>query len=303
MRPLLIAPLLLTFGLAAAQQDFTQVKVTVTPVGGAVSMLEGAGGNVGVSVGPDGVLMIDTQFPELRDRLLAAIAGLEKPGTPRLVVNTHCHGDHTGGNAGLGQTPDGLPGAVILAQDAVRDRLVKGSEHQPAAEPAALPIITFKDSVTLHMNGDDITMQHFAHGHTDGDSVLLFPHSKAAHLGDLFFNQRFPFVDLASGGDVVGLQHDIEQLLKQIPDDWKIIPGHGPLGTHKDLETYKRMLDESIKTVKDGLAKGLAKDKIAAAGLSDEWKSWSWQFVATDRWLGTVYDSLKANPDGPAAGR
>src|SRR5262249_50762876 len=149
-----------------------------------------------------------------------------------LVVNTHWHGDHTGGNAALGKTADGMPGAVILAQDSVRDRLVKGNERQPAAAPAALPIITFKDGVTLHMNGDDISVQHYAHGHTDGDAVLLFPTSKAAHLGDLFFNGRFPFVDLASGGDVVGLQRAIDDLLKKIPDDWKIIPGHGSLGTH-----------------------------------------------------------------------
>jgi cyclase len=303
MRHALLAASVLLAGAASAQQDFSKVAVNVTPVGGAVSMLEGQGGNVGVSVGPDGVLMIDTEFPGLRDKLLAAIAGLEKPGTPRIVVNTHWHGDHTGGNAGIARLPDGGFGAVILAQDNVRDRLLKGTATQPAAPAAALPIITFKDGITLHMNGDDIRVQHFEHGHTDGDCVLLFPASKAAHLGDLFFNARFPFVDLASGGDVVGLQRSIEALLKQLPDDWKIIPGHGPLATHKDLEAYDRMLTESLKAVRERIAKGLDKDKVVAAGLPDEWKSWNWEFVNTDRWLGTVYDSLKAAPDGPPAAR
>jgi cyclase len=300
MRSALVVPLVLVLGLASAQRDMSKSPVTVTPVAGAVSMLVGEGGNVGVSVGPDGVLMIDTQFPDMREKLLAAIAGLQQPGAPRLIVNTHWHGDHTGGNAGLGKTAEGQPGALILAQDNVRERMQKGREGQPPAPPEALPAITFAEGVTLHMNGDDIAVRHFAHGHTDGDSVLLFPHSKAAHLGDLFFNGRFPFVDLASGGDVVGLQHAVEALLKEIPADWKIIPGHGDLATHDDLQNYARMLADSVGHVKAALAKGQTKEQIVAAGVPEEWKSWSWQFVSADRWLGTVFDSLKANPDGPA---
>lgn len=301
MRTVLVAVVVLSLGVAAAQRDFSNSKVTVTPAGGAVSMLEGEGGNVGVSVGPDGVLMIDTQFEGMREKLLAAIAGLQKPGTPRLVVNTHWHGDHTGGNAGLGQTAEGTPGAVIIAQDNVRERLAKASDRGPPAPPAALPVITFKDGVTLHMNGDDVTVQHFAHCHTDGDSALLFPKSKVAHLGDLFFNGRFPFVDLSSGGDVVGLQRAIDELLQKIPEDWKIIPGHGALASHKDLENYARMLAESVNLVKDGMAAGKTKEAIVAAGPTEEWKSWGWNFVNADRWLGTIFDSLKASPDGPAS--
>jgi glyoxylase-like metal-dependent hydrolase (beta-lactamase superfamily II) len=303
MRHALVSLALVLSGAAAAQQDFSKVTVNTVHAGGVVSMLEGAGGNVGVSVGPDGVLMIDTQYPAMRDKLVAAIAELQKPGTPRFIVNTHWHMDHTGGDAGLARLPDGGLGAVILAQDAVRQRMHDGNERQPAADSAALPVITFADALTLHLNGEDIRVLHLPHGHTDGDSVLLFPVSKVAHLGDLFFNKRFPFVDLSSGGDVLGLQRDLAQLLPQIPTDWKIIPGHGPLATLDDFKQYQRMLDDSIRTVKDALAKGQTREQILAAGLPAEWQAWAWEFISADRWLGTVYDSLKAAPDGPPAGR
>jgi glyoxylase-like metal-dependent hydrolase (beta-lactamase superfamily II) len=247
--------------------------------------------------------MIDTQFPEMRDKLVAAIAELQKPGLPRFVVNTHWHFDHTGGNAGLARLPDGGLGAVIIAQDAVRQRMQDGTDRQPAAAGEALPVITFADDVTLHLNGEDIRVLHLAHGHTDGDSVLLFPVSKVAHLGDLFFNKRFPFVDLSSGGDVLGLQRDIAQLVPQIPADWKVIPGHGPLASLDDLKLYQRMLDETIRQVKDAMAKGQTREQILAAGVPAEWQGWAWQFISAERWLGTVYDSLKAAPDGPPAGR
>src|SRR5262249_55579722 len=160
---------------------------------------------------------------------------------------------------------DGGLGAVIIAQDNVRQRMQEGSQRQAAAAPEALPVITFANDVTLHLNGEDIHVLHLAHGHTDGDSVLLFPVSKVAHLGDLFFNQRFPFVDLSSGGDVLGLQRDIAQLVPQIPADWKIIPGHGPLASLDDLKLYQRMLDESVRTVKDAMAKGQTREQVLAA--------------------------------------
>ena len=300
--PLLVLVALALSGAVSAQ-DFSKVQVQTVRAGGAVHMLEGAGGNVGVSVGPDGVLMIDTQFPEMRDKLLAAIAELQKPGMPRFVLDTHWHADHTGGNLGLARLPDGGLGAVILAHDEVRARLAKGSERPPAVEPAALPVITYADGLTLHLNGDDIRVVHYAHAHTDGDSVLLFPTSKVAHLGDLFFNQRFPFVDLSSGGDVVGLQRAIEQLLPEIPADWKIIPGHGPLATPDELKTYKRMLDESLALVRERMGQGKSRDQVLADGVPQEWQGWAWTFISAETWLGTVYDSLKAAPDGPAAGR
>lgn len=291
--------------VVAAQQDFSKVEVKVVPAGGVVSMLEGSGGNVGVSVGPDGVLMIDTQYPGMRDKLLAAIATLQQPGTPRFVVNTHWHYDHTGGNGGVARLPDGGLGAVIIAHDAARERQVKGRDGQPPpAGHEALPVITYPDRITLHVNGEDVSVVHFAHAHTDGDSVLRFPVSKVAHLGDLFFHDRFPFVDLDSGGDVIGLQRAITQLVEEIPADWRIIPGHGPLATHEDLKTYLRMLDGSIEAIRSHQALGRTREEVIAAGVPDEWKSWSWPFISTEDWLGTVYDSLKAAPDGPApAGR
>lgn len=301
MMRLVAVPLAVLMSSAAiAQQDFSKVEVKVVPAGGVVSMLEGAGGNVGVSAGPDGVLMVDTQFPELHDKLMAAIAQLQQPGTPRFVLNTHWHYDHTGGNGEVGRAPDGGLGAVILAQDAVRERQMKGRNGQPPpAEHAALPVITYPDRITLHVNGEDVSVVHFPHAHTDGDSVLRFPVSKVAHLGDLFFHQRFPFVDLESGGDVVGLQRAVTRLAQEIPADWKIIPGHGPLATSEDLKTYVRMLDETIAAVRTALAAGKSRDEIVAAGVPEAWKDWGWQFVPAERWLETVHDSLKASPDGP----
>src|SRR5258705_7154758 len=163
MRNVLVSLALVLSGAAAAQQDFSKVTVNTVHAGGVVSMLEGAGGNVGVSVGPDGVLMIDTQFPGMRDKLVAAIAELQKPGTPRFVVNTHWHMDHTGGNAGLARLPDGGLGAVVIAQDAVRQRMQDGNERQAAAAGEALPVITFADGVTLHLNGEGIPVLHLPH--------------------------------------------------------------------------------------------------------------------------------------------
>ena len=302
MRRAHIVPWVLVLGAAAAQQDFSKVEVKVTPVGGAVSMLTGSGGNIGVSVGENGVLLVDDEFAPLKERILAAVATLHEPSAPRFVLNTHFHGDHTGGNAGMAAASGPAPGAIIVAQENVRRRMVHGGGGQPPAEPAALPVVTYGEGIDIHFNGELIRLLHVAHAHTDGDTVVIFTGSNVAHLGDLFFNGMFPFVDLSSGGDVVGMARGVEQMLAQLPAGGKLIPGHGPLATIEDLRKYHRMLTETTQIVRERMAAGKTKDEVVAAGLPDEWKSWSWQFVSTDRWLGTVFDSLKAAPDGPPAG-
>jgi len=287
----LLAPL-----AAAQQQDFSAVQITTTPVAGTVSMLQGQGGNIGVSAGEDGLLIIDTQFEPLAEKIRAA---LDKLGTggPRFVINTHWHGDHTGGNAVLGKQ------ASIVAQDNVRTRLMNPVEvlgRKPDPAPAAaLPRITFADSVTLHWNGEDVAVIHFPHGHTDGDSVVAFTRSKVIHLGDQFFTGRFPFIDTGSGGDVQGYTRNIAALLAAIPADWKIIPGHGPLAGRAELQAFHDMLVKTTGIVRERLASGQTPEQIAAAGLPEEWAEWGSGFIKTDRWLTLLAQGLQASPDGP----
>ncbi|MGQ0553895.1 MAG: MBL fold metallo-hydrolase [Planctomycetota bacterium] len=295
--PLLLAGVLFAPALSA-QQDFTLVQISVQPVAGAVHLLQGSGGNVGVSAGPDGVLIVDDQFEPLAEKIRAALDRLA-PGGPRFILNTHWHSDHTGGNAHFGRT------GTIVAHRAVRQRLaapteVLGRTPEPAP-PQALPVVTFEDSLSLHWNGEEIRLQHLPNGHTDGDAYVHFLGSGVVHLGDLFFAGRFPFVDLGSGGDVIGLQRNIARLIETLPADVRIIPGHGPLSTLNDLRTYHRMLESSIAVVRQRRADGLSLADTVAAGLPEEWAGWGNAFISTERWLKTVYESLERSPQGPPA--
>ncbi len=290
-----LALVLLLSAAAAAQRDFSQVQVVATPLGGSVHMLEGAGGNVAASVGTDGVLMVDSQFAELRERLLAAIAGLHDPAAPRLLLNTHWHPDHTGGNAGLAQRPDGTPGAVIVAHHNVRRRMA----HEPDHLPTALPMVTYEQGLSLHFNGEELRLEHVEHAHTDGDTVVWFMDSKVVHLGDLYFNGRFPFIDRGSGGDLSGLTEAIARLCEKVPEGWAIIPGHGPPAKLEDLRAYHQMLVACTELVRARLAEGQTREQVVASGLPEEWAAWSWSFIPTERWLGSVVDNLQAAP--PAA--
>lgn len=279
------------FSVANAQQDFSKVEIKATKVAGNVYMLEGAGGNIGVSVGADGILIVDDQFAPLADKIKAALKTLGE-GKLKFVLNTHWHGDHTGGNAVFS------PEAPIIAHDNVRKRLSTEQKSEffkrttPASPKEALPVITFDKSLSVHFNGEEIKVIHFPQGHTDGDSVIFFTNSNVVHLGDDFFAGRFPFVDLESGGTVPGLAKNIGDIIGKLPADVKLIPGHGPISTLDDLKLYHRMLNETTDLVQKKMAAGKTGAQIKAEGVPDEWKSWGTGFIKTDVWLETIYRSL-----------
>jgi len=283
---------------AAQQQDFSKVEVKATPVAGKVFLLTGAGGNIGATVGSDGILIVDDQYAPLADKIRAALKGLGD-GKLRFVLNTHWHGDHTGGNEIFGSE------ASIIAHANVRKRLsseqhVMG-ETIPASPAKALPVITFDDSLSVHFNDEEVKAVHFPHGHTDGDSVVFFTGSNVVHMGDDFFNGMFPFVDLASGGSVQGMADAVAKVIPMVSAGAKVIPGHGPLSDVEGLKTFHRMLQASLDTVGKGIKAGKSLADLKKAGMPDEWKSWGNGFIKTDRWIETVYQSLSGGKAGQAA--
>jgi cyclase len=279
-----------TVSVRAQQQDFSKVEIKATKVAGSVYMLEGAGGNIGVSVGADGILIVDDQFAPLAEKIRAALKSLGD-GKLKFVLNTHWHGDHTGGNAQFG------PEAPIIAHDNVRKRLASEQKifgsKVPAAPREALPVITFGDSLTVHFNNEEIRAIHFPNGHTDGDSVIFFTGSNVVHMGDDFFAGRFPFVDLENGGNVVSLARNVGEIINRLPAGVKIIPGHGPLSTADDLRLYHRMLLETIDVVRKQAASGKTLEQIKAQGLPEAWKDWGTGFIKTDQWIELIYKSLE----------
>lgn len=269
------------------QETFKTEKVA-----GNVYVLYGRGGNIGVSAGPDGLMIIDTQFANVADRIKAELAKL---GTdkPRFVFNTHWHGDHTGGNEIFGKD------SLILAHENVRRRMLettmfRGQARQPSPK-TALPVITYREGVSLHFNGEEIRAEYFPNGHTDGDTVLFFTGSNAVHLGDDFFVGRFPFVDMESGGTVEGLMNNIARLIQMIPADAKLIPGHGQVSTIDDLRGYYEMLAETTLIVRKAMKEGKTLDQIKTAGFPEKYKEAGSGFIKTDAWIETIYKSYSVN--------
>ena len=284
-----ILALFLTANSTKAQRDFSKVEIKVIKAAGNIYMLQGAGGNIGVSVGVDGILIVDDQFAPLADKIRAALKTLDA-GKLKFVLNTHWHGDHTGGNAKFS------PEAPVIAHTNVRKRLETDQnvlgEVVKASPKEALPVITFDESLSIHFNGEEIRVIHFPRGHTDGDSVIFFTNSNVVHMGDDFFAGRFPFVDLDSGGSVEGARDNVGEVIKKLPAGVKIIPGHGPLSSIDDLKLYHRMLVETIGVVHQQMSAGKTLDQIKAAGLPAEWQSWGTGFIKTDKWIETIHRSL-----------
>ncbi|HLM56745.1 MAG TPA: MBL fold metallo-hydrolase [Pyrinomonadaceae bacterium] len=274
-----------------SQQDrFAGVEIKTTKAAGNVYMLEGAGGNIGVIAGPDGLLIVDDQFAPLAEKIRAALKAIN-PGPLKFILNTHWHFDHTGGNAAFGRE------GTLVAHANVRRRLAAGAANVagqpvPPAPKEALPVITYNEGVQIHFNGEEVRVVHFPAGHTDGDSVIFFTGSNVIHMGDDFFAGRFPFVDIDSGGSVEGLTRNIGQVIEQAPAGVKIIPGHGPLSTIEDLRTYHGMLQETTGLIRERMRQGKTLEQIKAEGLPEKWKAWGTGFISTDRWVETVHRSL-----------
>ncbi len=274
---------------AQAQDTEEEIIITSTHVAGNIYMLQGYGGNIGASIGEDGIVLIDDQFAKVAEKITTALDSLGG-GKLRFVLNTHWHGDHTGGNEIFGKT------ATIVAHENVRKRLtVEQKQFErviPAKAKEGWPVITFSSSLSIHFNGEEIEVIHFPHGHTDGDAVIFFPESNVIHTGDIMFSGMFPFVDLDHGGDVALLTVDVEKLIEMAPEGVKIIPGHGPLSTIDELKLYLTMLKETSATIQAGIDSGKTIEEIQAAGLDEKWSSWNWSFITTEKWIATVHRSL-----------
>lgn len=287
---------LLAAPAAAQQQDFSQVEIKVERLAPGVAVLFGAGGNIGLSYGEDGNVIVDDQFAPLTDKIAAAIAGLD-PDPVRFVINTHWHFDHTGGNENFGKR-----GAVILAHDNVRTRM---STEQfiaalnlkvPASPQGALPVVTFAEGVTLHLNGDTLHVVHVANAHTDGDSLVHWQKADVLHMGDTFFHgASFPFIDLSSGGSIDGVIASAEKGLEIAGPGTRVIPGHGPVATRQDLVAYRNMLVDIRGKVAAAIAAGRTLDQIKASapaaryGMPDG-------FIKPDQFVEFVYNSLREPP-------
>lgn len=269
----------------AAEDDFDAVQVTATAVAGNIHLLQGSGGNIAVSVGADGVLMVDDQFAPLAGKIKQTIARLGG-AAPKFLLNTHHHGDHSGGNENFADT------ATIIAHDNVRIRL---ADPEANRVPAALPIITYESGLSLHFNGEEVRVMHLPHGHTDGDSAIWFTRSNVLHMGDEFVVGAFPFVDLNSGGSVAGLIENHQKLLPQLPDDIQIIPGHGALSTKAEMAAWIAGVQASAEYVLDQVAAGTDLKDILEEGLPDEYESWGRGFISEEAWIRAIYDS-STNP-------
>ena len=290
MRALTAALLIALAAPAAAQSNrMENVQIRVEQVAPGVAVLFGRGGNIGLSYGADGNVIIDDQYAPLTERILAAIRTVD-PDPVRFVVNTHWHGDHTGGNENVART-----GTVIVAHDNVRVRLtmeqvVRGERVAPS--PAgALPVVTFSDNLTFHLNGDDIRAIHVENAHTDGDSLIHWSRANVLHMGDTYFNGMLPFIDLDSGGSIDGLIAAVTMALGMADERTVIIPGHGPLARKADLERYRDMLIHLRNRIGQGIALGRTLDELKAEGHANAYGR-DTDFISPAAFTETVYRSL-----------
>lgn len=288
--------LVMGFGLVVClrAQQKEPLAVTVIPVAGPVYMLESGGnGNVGVVADPDGILMIDAMEEEMAGRLRAALKPLPGGDRVRVLVNTHWHWDHVNGNKAFG------PAAVIVAHENTRalnaaDQPMFGGTIK-ALPAGALPVLTYSDRMTAHAGGLTLRLVHYPHAHTDGDTVVFIDALKIVHTGDMFFNGRFPFMDVAHGGDIDNWVRQLDVILAAVPDDVRIIPGHGPLAGKGDLKAFRDMLSDSAELVRERMKEGKTLKEIQAAGMPERFAPWTKGFMPVPGWLELVYRSLEKN--------
>ncbi|NNE07175.1 MAG: MBL fold metallo-hydrolase [Gemmatimonadetes bacterium] len=284
--------LALVAGPATAQ--FDDVVVKKHEASGSVVMLEGRGGNIAVCTGPKGVFMVDSQFAPLSSKIRAEIETLSE-GPVSFLVNTHWHGDHVGGNANFQNE-----GTIVVAHDNVRKRM--SAEHfndlfdrqMPASDAAALPVVTFSEDVTFHWDGGAIEIFHVGPAHTDTDAMIYFRKDNVLHMGDIFFNGYFPFIDVTSGGTAAGYVAAIDRALALVDDDTVIIPGHGPLAGREDLLVYRGVLQGTTTAVEAAVEDGKTLDEVKAMNITGKYpESWGSGFVQPDLFITTLYRSYQ----------
>ena len=282
---------------AFAQQDYSRVEIKATQLGPTTWMLTGAGGNMGLSAGDDATFLIDDQFAPLSEKIAAAVAKIT-PHPVKLVVNTHWHFDHTGGNENFDKG-----GAIIVAHDNVHKRMSSDQfidfmkMKEPAAPHAALPVVTFGDAVTFHLNGDDIQVMHVPPAHTDGDSIVVFTKSNVIHMGDTYFAGMYPFVDTSSGGRIDGMVVACDKALALARDDTKIIPGHGPLSNKAELKAWRDALAAISANIHKLVAAGKSVEEIVAANPTAEFDAkYGNGFVKPPRFAEMIAVNIIKNP-------
>lgn len=278
---------------SSAQRDFNQVEITLEELSKTVYMLTGSGGNIGICIGEDGVFVIDSQFAPLSEMIMRTISQISDEPI-KYVINTHWHGDHTGGNDNFHKK-----GAMIVAHENVRARLSEKqllkafSQTVPASERGAWPTITFKEGISLHANGEDIMIFHVHHAHTDGDAMVYFPKSNVLHMGDTFFKDRYPYIDLASGGTINGIIDAANKALMIVDESTKIIPGHGALANKTDLKNYRDMLVTVRDRVMAAIKEGKTLDQVKAAKLNKDYDdTHSSSFITAEKIVDFIYTDL-----------
>jgi len=272
------------------QGRFDDVEIKTIEVAQNIFMLEGAGGNIGVIRGEDGILMIDSQYAPLSEKIKSAIAKISE-NEIKYLLNTHWHGDHTGGNNNFGSE-----GATIVAHENVRLRMstdqVNVNRTTNASPKTAWPVITFKEDMKLHFNNEDIAMIHIHNAHTDGDALVYFSNANVLHMGDTFFNGRFPYIDLGSGGTVQGLIDAIVKAKMIVDEETKIIPGHGALATQADLYKYHEVIIAVFEGVKNAIVEGQTLEEIKASGITKPYEGWGSGFISDERFLDIIWTDL-----------
>jgi len=280
-------------GTAFAQGDYDDVEIEATDLGGGIHMLKGAGGNLGVCLGEDGVFLIDDQFAPLSEKIMAAIAELDDRH-PQFVFNTHWHGDHTGGNENFGEA-----GSMLVSHANVRRRLsteqftAYWDRTTPAAPDGALPMVTFTDSLSFFYNDQEIVIFHVPAAHTDGDGVVYFPKANVIHSGDVVFYTLYPYIDVSAGGSIDGVIAGTRTIIAMCDDETQIIPGHGPLVNKANLVEYLAMLEDVRGTVAREMAAGKELEAIQAAKPGAAYDAdWGVKWLTSDQFVEMVFDSL-----------